>query len=48
MPYGAPTIFSHSACARGMSPLFFANGSIGVNSLSSPTSAIQSAPVAMR
>jgi hypothetical protein len=31
-----------------MSPLFFAQGSIGVKSLSSPISAIQSAPAAMR
>jgi hypothetical protein len=31
MPYGAPTIFSHSACARGMSPLLRANGSAARN-----------------
>ena len=47
-PYGAPTILSHSACARGMSLLFRAKGPTGSKSASSPISAIQSAPVAMR
>ncbi len=48
MPQCEFVSFSHSACARGMSPLFFAKGSMGVNSVSSPISTIQSAPVAMR